>query len=217
MTRPPNRVVLALCGYGPVPFEFAEEWHRLRSASAGYVTARGLYVEHNRNQLVNQALGSPYWDYLLFVDPDMTFPRDLMDRVQGYEAPVVSGLYWRRSRPEPVAGTFRDENPTYDPITPEELLPWMESPGLYPVEGVGAGCLAVRRDVFEEWPDEHRPIFQTISTPDGSEMVGEDVYFCWRLKQRGVPVLLDTNVCCGHIASLVVDRDVYLANYEERA
>ena len=209
-----NRIVLAVCANNTVPFDFLDEYYRLRSKAVGHIESKGLFIDHNRNRAVNWALEYSGWDYLLFVDPDMTFPPDLMERIGQYTDPVVGGLYWRHTLPEPIAGMFVSADPLYDPLLPGQLLPMMENPGLYPVDCLGAGCLAIRRDVLENWSSECRPIFQTLSTPDGSTLVGEDVCFCWRLKQQNIPVLLDTSVCCGHLSSHVTDKNTYLAAHK---
>jgi predicted O-methyltransferase YrrM len=123
-------------------------------------------------------------------------------------------MYWRRRYPNyaPVPGMMSasEDLPQFRGLSPDQLVPMLDKPGLYPMDVLGTGCLAIRRDVFEGWSDECRPIFDTMLAVDGEDIVTEDVWFSWKLKQQGIQPMLDTAVCCGHNGSLTIGRDTYL-------
>lgn len=178
------------------------------------VTARSLYIQMNRNTAIKRAFDNPDWDYMLSLDPDMVFPETMIDRVRTYTDPVVGGLYYRRQFPDfgPIPGNMDQiEVPGYNRLTEDELKPMLDKPGLYPCDVLGTGCLAIRRDVLENWPDELLPHFTTMSSKDGCDIVTEDVYFCWRLKQQGIQPMLDTQVQCGHIGPFTYGTKSYLS------
>jgi hypothetical protein len=208
-----NRVLVAVCGYHDVRFGFIEQIaHLFRRGPLPLVTAEGLYIQISRNMAVRKALESPDWDYLLSLDTDMIFPDSLLDRVEQYTDPIVGGFYTRKQYPDygPISGNMDQvEVPQFTRLSESELVPMLDNPDLYPVDVLGTGCLAIRRDVLENWPDDMRPWFATMTTTDGCDIVTEDVYFCWRAKQQGIQPILDTQVRCGHVGPMVFGAKTY--------
>lgn len=208
-----NHVMLAICGGEVVPFPFVTELGKIYSKGFfPMVTTGSLYIQLNRANCVKQALQHKGWDYLLFLDTDMIFPDIMMERVSGYTDPIVGGVYFRRRYPDysPIVGNFVDDGYAYQGLHHDQLIPMLEQPGLYPCDVLGTGCMAIRRDVLEDWPEDRFPIFSAISREDGSEIVTEDVYFCWQAKQQGIQPLLDTGLCCGHIGNVTIGVDTYI-------
>jgi hypothetical protein len=208
-----NRLLLGICGYDNVPFGFVRQLTGLyRDGFLPLVAAQGLHIQRNRNAVVKQALEAEGWDYLLFLDTDMVLPDSLRSRVEGYTDPVVGGLYFRRVWPDyrPVPGMLAEGDlPMYESLTPEQLEPMLDVPGLYPCDVLGTGCLAIRRDVLEGWPEALMPWFNVALSTDGQNLVTEDVWFCWQLKRQGIQAMLDTEARCGHIGSFTVGTNSY--------
>lgn len=84
-------------------------------------------------------------DYIFFMDADMVFPEDTLERLRSHGLPYVSGLYMRR---------------TYAPIVPIWFQPaargvmplkwWsgkIEPNTLYNIGASGWGCVLIHRDV----------------------------------------------------------------------
>jgi hypothetical protein len=196
-----SSVLICLPTYGRVEGETAVALARLcargRDAIAGVAHVSFPYTNRARNDLARQALASPGVTDTLWLDADMVWPEDLVERLLARsQLGVVGGLTFRRQPPfHPVAGRYAARD-SLD-VRPLEALP----PALARVDYLGLGAtlvpaavLAQMRDRFgdERW-------FR-------SEESGEDVWFFDRCRRLGVPVWLDPSLDCGHIASHLVTR-----------
>jgi hypothetical protein len=141
----------------------------------------------SRNNLVRRSLerGS---EWILFLDDDHTFSPMLLKGLLSRELPVVASLYLRRSDPFfPIAYAEKDENGDYWPLNLEACPP----NGLVTVVGVGTGGMLIRSEVFHELEE---PWF--VHTTKQSE----DLYFCDRVVEAGIPIYVDLEARLGHIA-----------------
>lgn len=141
----------------------------------------------SRNQLVERSLerGS---EWILFLDDDHSFPPTLLMGLLAHDEPVVASLYLQRSDPFlPIAYTSKDEDGNYWPLD----LPAQGRHGLVPVVGAGTGGMLIRSEVFRELP---APWF--VHTTKQSE----DLYFCDRLVEAGIPLYVDLDARLGHLA-----------------
>ena len=136
--------------------------------------------------LVNQA------DWILFLDSDMTFPKDLLFRMLSHRAPVVGTVASRRDG--------KGLSALYDPTVPRT--------GLVNVDRLGTGVLLLDARIFDKLP---KPWFDlTMSEeqlpPDefDKECEGEDVYLSYRLREAGYTLLLDwdLSMTIGHLGEM---------------
>lgn len=67
--------------------------------------------------------------------------------------------------------------------------------GLLPVYACGLAGMLIRRDVFEQIPP---PWFELGRT--NPEEIGEDVWFCEKLRRAGIPIVVDLDSVFGHFA-----------------
>ena len=142
----------------------------------------------SRNLLVQASLerGS---EWMFFVDDDHTFPSHILKTLLSREQPVVGSLYLQRSDPFlPIAFAEKDaESGNYWPLD----LNACPEHGLVTVVGCGTGGMLVRSEVFHELEP---PWF--VHTTQQSE----DLYFCDRLVEAGIPLYVDLDARLGHIA-----------------
>lgn len=104
-------------------------------------------------------------DWLLFLDDDSVFAKDLLTRLLARDVDLVGGLYLRRDRPfSPIAYGERLVDGRFVPLD----LTAHGKGDLVPVVAVGTGAMLVRRRVFEELPD---PWFRRAD-------LTEDLLFC---------------------------------------
>lgn len=209
-----GKVLIAVAAGKYVEANFINEIHKIASGRhIPFVMAQGLYVHQNRNIAVKKALELEGWDRMLILDTDMTLPDNLMERAEAWKSPIVGGNYFRRGNPNvsPIAGMFvnPDEGPLYKAFEPKRMLKMLDAPGFYKADVLGTGCLGIRRDVLENWPQDKMPWFQALLTADGTEILTEDVEFCWACKQQGLQLLLDTTVQCGHAGSFISGEETY--------
>lgn len=182
--------------------------HRRRIRKFGF-NSSGANVATPRNEIVREFVASDI-DYLWFIDTDMVFEDDvlerLIERAHPVERPIVGALCFSlqngmKARPTiyRVRGD-RQVGVEYDyPVDK-----------LYEVDATGTGCLLIHRSVFEKMDDNSAyPWFRESSL--GNTPIGEDITFCIRARALGFPIYVDTSIKVGHEKTFVVDEDVYLA------
>jgi len=142
------------------------------------VTSRGTIIPQQRTELAKMALGYDA-THILWLDSDMRFPKDALDRLLAHNEPIVACNYSTRRPPiTPTAAqafnqhTFTDETST----------------GLQEVVRCGMGCMLVNMDVFKKLS---APWFALGYIPKENDFVGEDVFFCQKAAHNGFAVLID--------------------------
>ena len=157
----------------------------------GYITAQGLYVPRGRNEIVGDFLNGSACDWLWFLDTDVEFPADTLDRLlqatADGERKIVAAPYW----------SIDDEGEPYCTwmgIDDGSLLPFREIPAGQTIEldACGMGCTLIHRDVFvdiaaAQTQDDPWIWFghDLVATEHGAARLGEDVSFCIRAAQVG--------------------------------
>lgn len=133
------------------------------------------------------------YSHILFLDDDIGFAPQLVLDMLAFGEPVVGGLY--RQRCERVEWAASGLPPG------EAEFRW---DAFLEVEGLGAGCLLIRRDAIEQMLEKHAGLirnhvliddfrisgatrtlgfFDQIMTPDGK--MSEDLAFCRRWRDVG--------------------------------
>jgi len=191
------------------------------AASLASVWGRSIEISHARN-VATAAFMSGGADWLLWIDTDMGFEPDAVERLLSVAdpetAPIVGGLCFIENE---YAHDFRGGltsrlSPTlYDWcwIDPHQGMPGaykLATRSEWPPEQVtrvgatGTGFLLTHRSVYEKIGDWLREQgappniwFERIPGPDG-EMCGEDISFCLRAHQVGLPILVHTGVTTTH-------------------
>lgn len=147
----------------------------------------------SRNSLVAASLerGS---EWMFFLDDDHSFPPDILLRLLTHDLPVVASLYLQRTDPFlPIAYVEKTED-AYWPLD----LSDKPKQGLVPVVGAGTGGMLIRSEVFHQLDP---PWF--IHTTQQSE----DLFFCDRCVEAGIPIYVDLAARLGHIAAINVFPD----------
>lgn len=166
----------------------------------------GSLVYESRNSLAKKAIEIEA-DYVLWLDSDMKFAPDIMQRLMGditeKGCDLVSGLYFRRVFPytpvlfEELGDPEKDSNvhfKDYDEY-PENSL--------FPIAGAGFGCLLHKADILLDSFAKYGTCFDPM---DG---YGEDLSFCIRAKNLGYNLFCDSTVKCGHVGSLTITEDFW--------
>lgn len=178
-----------------------------------------------RNECTAKFLTESDADWLWWVDTDMVFPPDLIERLvrnaDPDERPVVGGLCFAQ-----MPGDVDPEMavPTLSAIP--TIYAWDDTRGMFVnatdfpdnalvrCDATGAACLLIHRGVIERVRDEHGPNwFTQIPThnDDGTVkgVLSEDFSFCLRLRDMGVPVHVHTGAALLHHKSHFVGRDAF--------
>lgn len=147
----------------------------------------GTLLPDMRNTLAEQSIKMGA-THILWLDNDMNFPEDTIERLYRHGKPIVGANYSQRKEPaKPVAA----KNGVW--VYTEE-----DSTGLEQVDFVGMGCMLVETAVYEHLP---KPWHTLGWNPNKNTIVGEDVYFCRKAAGIGADVFIDHDLSkeLGHV------------------
>lgn len=142
------------------------------------------------------------YDWVLFIDDDMTFPPDIIHQMLSHNAPIVSGMCFKRI--EPYTPCFYEKCDLHKEgiyLKPFDVEDVPTEPFI--AEAAGAACMLIRREVFEKLP---APWFLPLP------FSGEDIAFCLKAKAAGIPILIDPKPVIGHIETRVINVFTHLAH-----
>jgi len=142
-----------------------------------------------RNTAVKEFMEDKNNTHLFFVDSDVIPPIDVIPRLLKHDKMVVSGWYILRGNQQP--SVFNQQKHGWEHVSRESLTKYKDK-GLIPVDGTGAGCLMIKREVFDII---NQPYF--LETPDGKG-VGEDLYFGMNCKKHNIPIYVDPTISARH-------------------
>jgi len=174
-------------------------WHRLES---------GPMLDQGRNDLTDAFLETGA-EWMLMVDADMTFEASMLERLleaaDPIERPIVGPLCYSVNPSGVWPVMFRLVDNQFRPVAnpPEDML--------VQVGGLGAGCLLIHRTVFEQmaakWPGDGP--FDRLYM--GGEPLGEDLSFCAKAADLGIPIHCHTGIPIGHQKiQLIANRESFL-------
>ena len=157
------------------------------------VAERGFTIAENRNYVAIQAMNKNS-DYLLFIDDDMTFEPDLLDRLLAHEKEIVG-----------VAFHPRCDVPVNDSMDEVHFIKLRDATdekykSLFSCKAVGTGILLIKTEVLKKMPP---PWFAFEYLPTGQVKVGEDWYFCNTAKAWGYEIWCDPTIKVGHIGEKI--------------
>jgi GT2 family glycosyltransferase len=189
----------------------------MRCGTGGLVDARNKAVRHFLDE------SSEEW--LWFVDTDMGFQPDTVDRLveaaDPVERPVMGGLCFgmKQGDSDGFGGYLTAPFPT--------IYGWHQGPdgnagfkgatgyprdAVVKVAATGAACLLIHRTAAEKVRAEHGDTwFDQVRYPSGA-LVSEDLSFCYRLGMLGIPVHVHTGVRTTHAKTVWVGEREFLAH-----
>lgn len=188
--------------------------------------AHAARIHEARNEVAAAVLDKSESEWLFFVDSDMGFAPDTVDRLIGsadkFTRPVVGGLCFAKK--SDGAGDFYARRfrciPTlyrmYETDDSVGFIPIFDYPRdqMVEVDVTGAACLLVHRSILQKIRDEYGDKwFTPISVPKGTKgftEFSEDISFCVRVKALGYKTFVHTGVKTTHDkGSIFFDEEVY--------
>lgn len=179
-------------------------------------------LPESRNLAVTKWLDETPHEWLWFVDTDMGFAPDTVDRLveaaDPVKRPVVGALCFalREVAHDGMGGCRVVPQPTLfglgkDPNGQVGFAPRWEYPhdSLVQVAGTGAACLLIHRGAAEKLRAEHGDRWFDRSRYGDGRAVSEDLSFCSRLAQAGIPLYVHTGVKTTHHKMLWVGEADY--------
>lgn len=195
-----------------------------RIMAGGYIAMRcgsdGL--TQARNQAVRHFLADKPADWLFWIDTDMGFEPDTIDRLMEaadpVERPMVGGLCFsmRETEPDAVGGWRTAPTPTvFDWAKVGEQVGfsvrWDYTPNtLTRCAGTGSACLLIHRSVFEAVAEKFGPIwYDRVPNTSTGQLISEDLSFCMRAQAAGVPLFVHTGVRTTHMKTAWIGEEDY--------
>jgi cellulose synthase/poly-beta-1,6-N-acetylglucosamine synthase-like glycosyltransferase len=184
---------------------YAKFWQQLyaleRPADVTIVrlACEGTYIVTQRNNLFDLADQSGA-DALLTVDDDHILPKDVLTRLLARNRPIVSAHYYTRRPPHYSTAFLHIEQRKWRPISAPSAQGLFDvNDGLVKVDGVGMGCMLIRRDV---WTAMDRPWCRAGQFDPRD--VAEDLSFCVNARAAGFEVLVDLDLPLPHIMTCAI-------------
>lgn len=179
-----------------------------RVGECKYGMTQSSLIYAARNTLARQAVAEDF-DRVLWFDSDMDIPPDAMKRLsqdidEGRE--FVSGIYFKRTLPTaPVLynelGYFDDEGHVTPVAKPYHDYPRDQ---IFEIQAAGFGCVMMTVDLI-------RKVNAKFGQPFSPMMgFGEDLSFCARVLQLGIPMYCDSRIKCGHVSAQLVTEESFL-------
>jgi hypothetical protein len=204
-----------LGGVMSLPNPFVKSYVSLIDYNAKYLLTQNEQIYYNpatvsyhsfaRNSLVDQMKG----DWLLQLDTDITFDPDILaimlHKLYEFDIDVLVLPYLYKSEPHPPVLYGYDVKKKAKTIMGD----WDRTADLVPIRGAGAGCLLVRKRIFDKIKIKlNCSPFDIYVDKEGSPL-SEDHSFFERLWKLKIPAYALPNTFINHLIykELQVDRD----------
>jgi len=186
----------------PVDFVKCLLYMKKGDETAVYMKPNSL-VYDSRNLLSLYAIENGF-DQVMWLDSDMMFPPDILQRLESWHEDMVTGLYVKRHSPvEPVIYQELKEPERDDTgrligqIKPYPYGSAIQNGETFTVAGCGMGCCLTSVKLLKEVWDTFGPAFTPFP------WAGEDISFCYRVGRLGYKIWCDASVSCGHIGTFM--------------
>lgn len=206
--------------------------HEARIWRGGFVAERGATgdMAQDRSRGVQDFLRDERAEWLCWIDTDMGFEPDAIDRLVAsadpVERPVMGALCFAQREQEPDGvGGFR-------PVAWPVIMDWDVYEGRggwnvrwdYPrnavtqCHGIGSAFVLIHRSVFERVRDRYIELsgdpdwadwYRRLINPTTKELIGEDLSFCYRLMTAEIPVHVNTGVQTTHFKPIWLQEQDY--------
>lgn len=165
------------------------------------IATQGYTIAENRNYCVIQAKLAEC-DYLLFIDDDMVFPADTLEKLLEAKKEIIGINSYSRILPLSTTVALKDEKGN---IIPRHSVPRYDLPDeLFECYSVGTGLLLINMDVFGKI---EQPYFAFKMMDIGKVLTGEDAWFCEQAKKAGYNIYCDPKIKVGHIGQFVYQKE----------
>lgn len=172
-----------------------------------YHVARG-HPASGRNAIVKAFLKTEC-THLLFIDDDMVFDQDAVNKLLAMDVDIATGIAYQRGEPfAPCTFLFNAENKSFYPVETGGC-------GHVQVDAIGGYFFVIKRKVLET---VQKPWFVYGDTSLGyndsddpdNRGIGEDIYFSAKAKHAGFEIWVNGDVEIGHIGQeQIINTDFY--------
>ena len=178
--------------------DFMQSMLALDKPDAGMMIQKNSLIYDARNNIAGAAI-SNHVDRVLWLDSDMVFGADMLNRLNAdmdeNGLDYVCGYYTGR-KPGAMPCIYRSLE--WSNESGAKATPIGECPeGLFEVAGSGFGAVLIKTELLKAVADIYGPPFLPMP------YMGEDLAFCWRVKQIGRKMWCDGRVKIGHIGTSI--------------
>lgn len=179
-------------------------------------------IATGRNQCVSAFLNQTDAEWLWFIDDDMGFPPDIVQKLLAAanprERPVVGGLCFAYKRYEigpEHAERFRVGPTIYKLVETATQFGYSqvseyEPDSLVEVDATGAACLLIHRSILDGMQQVSGQTWFSHVTipkgPSGQTTLSEDLSFCFKLHMAGIPIHVHTGAKTSHRKPIHLDE-----------
>lgn len=157
-------------------------------------TLDGTYLHRMREKLMRAAVDADA-THLMFIDSDVIFPPDGLERLLRQKLPVVGATYHLKNPKQKIAA----HKPLGTEYGPGREMKLANRPTkTHEVRAIPTGFMLVDLSAIRDIP---QPWFDFTANDDS--FMGEDVFFCEKLREHGHKVWLDPTIPVGHIGDYV--------------
>lgn len=173
----------------------------------------GSLVYDARNLLTLTAIENEF-DNILWIDSDMQFQADLLERLRAdmadTGADIVAPVCFKRRMPtEPVIYS-RVEPPEKDAdghvVARVDVYKDYPLDSIFPVAGCGFGICMTSVGILTRVWNRIGPAFSPLP------WASEDISFCFKVAQVGGTIFADSRIKTGHIGQAIFTEELYLRN-----
>lgn len=185
-------------------------------------TIGATQIVNARNTLVHQFLASDRGDWLLMLDDDQVYPKELLEYLiesaDPINRPIMGVPVWRFAA-DGNGGPVKVTHNVMDLHESNGFMEWSEplpDNVVMQVAAVGTGCLMVHRSVLvaiRDWCEANGHgtrwcwFRHNVHMPaDIAE--GEDLYFCRLAQVVGFPIFISTFTTLGHVKSIILNGEM---------
>lgn len=179
---------------------------------------KGVRTDRNRNQILKMALDQGDIDVILWLDVDMLYPHDILEKIlsskvaQKKDKWIIGSIYFKRGKPyEPILYVKSDKKGVFNSVDPRTL----KENSLVKVDALGYGGMCVSMKAFEamgedKWTkygkDFHLPF-------KGENRETHDLNFCTNAGKYKIPIYVQSDLKCGHIGDQVITMDTWINHF----
>jgi GT2 family glycosyltransferase len=154
-----------------------------------YGSTESTYLPSARNEIHRGYVEDMDAPYLMMLDSDVLPPPNLIETLLSHDKALVGGWYRNKRKPKPphpIVYDFVEEDAGGLQFRHREEA----GEGLEKVDGMGAGCWLMRRDLAEALGPK----------PYSMHKATEDLVLCRKITELGYDIWVDWNMACAHIS-----------------
>lgn len=197
-------------------WDITQHWFDQRNIKIMLYTPMGIsHIDKARNQCIEEFLKTDC-THLLFIDGDMVWNPESIEKFLLYNEPVVSAIPTQKVPPfkPTVYMVAKDDNGQPNTY-------WLQL-GMYPLDrpfywgaaGVGAAFMMIKREVIEKM---EVPWFATPPYAKTTSSYGEDFFFTIGMTLKGYKILFDPTVRIYHIGKCLFGLEDHIVYKNEEA